>query len=80
MSNTDEHGPDIRHVARCLGRALAALADASYEPPAARIVIVTLAAAQEFCRQADAAIEQLRLDSEQGQKLGPENDDSDGVR
>ena len=78
MNNTDVHPPDIRHVARCLGRALAALADASYEPPAARIV--TLAAAQEFCRQADAAIEQLRLDSEQGQKLGPENDDSDGVR
>ena len=78
MSNTDIHPPDIRHVARCLGRALAALADASYEAPAARIV--TLAGAQEFCRQADAAIEQLRADSEQGQKVGPENDNSDDVK
>ena len=78
MSNTDEHALDIRHVARCLGRALAALADASYEAPATRIV--TLAGAQEFCRQADAAIEQLRVDSENSQKLGPENDNSDGVK
>jgi|GEM_PF-4314557 len=77
MSTTDVPALDIRHVARCLGRALSALADASHETPAQRVV--TLAAAQEFCRQADKAIEQLRVDSEQGQKLGPENNNSGDV-
>lgn len=59
----DHLAPDIRGAARSLTRALAALLDASFEPPETRVV--TLAAAQECCRQADAAIESLRVNAEE---------------
>jgi len=68
---------DIRPALKHLARAQLALLGASFEGTATRDD--TLAHAQECAQRAEAAIAQLRVDSEQGQEIGPENDNSDDM-